>query len=113
MKKLAGIDHPAEITAGYNYDRKVYVVLEQGERYWQVAVIYKDKPALKPGQVFVKARAGYYDDQGNLWLQYGIESYYVPEGLGPVLEQSEALDVTVRVDRFGNAVIENVVDSKD
>ena len=48
-----------------------------------------------------------------LIVEYGIESYFVPEGRGHEIESSrwdgKEVDVEVVVDRFGNAVIRNLL----
>ena len=87
----------------------VYVVLEQGIKYWNAVSIHPGKPEPNPGQVIIKGRLVYYDEQRQEYhVTYGIESYYVPEGEGPVLERQASLDALVKVDRFGNAVLERV-----
>jgi uncharacterized membrane-anchored protein len=88
---------------------EVYVVLEKGTAYWQAVSINNNKPKLKDNQVYIKAKLQYYDDVKREYaLNYGIESYYVEESQGRQLEQHDYLNVTVRVDNFGNAVIEKV-----
>ncbi|MCL4440771.1 MAG: GDYXXLXY domain-containing protein, partial [Firmicutes bacterium] len=67
-----------------------------------------EKPDLGEGQVFIKGRVTYYNGREYM-MTYGIETYYVPEGEGVKLERGAGLDVLVRVDRFGNAVIEKLV----
>lgn len=98
---------------GNQYDKKVYVALEKGDKYWNAVGIYEERPDAGPNQVVLKARLLYYDQhQKEYRLQYGIESYYVPEGEGKRLENLRDLDVVVKVDRFGNSVIETVVPVK-
>ncbi|PJB76880.1 MAG: hypothetical protein CO095_02030 [Armatimonadetes bacterium CG_4_9_14_3_um_filter_58_7] len=42
-------------------------------------------------------------------VDYGIESYFVPEGRGKELESKRAgLTTEIAIDRFGHAVIRNV-----
>lgn len=89
--------------------KKVYVVLEEGDRYWKAVSINQVKPKPGENQVVIKGRINYYDeDQREYHVSYGLESYYVQEGEGIKLERQEALEVLVKVDRFGNAVIEKV-----
>lgn len=88
----------------------VYVVLEKGEKYWDAAGIYVDKPDLTSDQIFVKGKVNYFDDfKEQYHVSYGIESYYVEEGTGMGLQQAKTFDVQVRIDRFGNAVIEKII----
>lgn len=84
-------------------DKAVYVVLEQGEKYWNAVGVYFDKPQLTGNQVFIRGRLNYSN------IKFGIETYYVEEGKGREIEQKENMDVIVRVDRFGNAVIEMLI----
>lgn len=95
---------------GGNRQQDVYVVLEKEDKYWNAAGVYLDKPVLTGGQVFVKGKAGYFNDfKGKHHVSYGIESYYVEEGTGIGLQRTREFDVQVRIDRFGNAVIENII----
>ena len=84
-------------------DETVYVVLEKGEKYWDAVGVYIDKPQLNNNQVLMKGKLNY----GS--IQYGIETYYVEEGKGREIERKNNMDVMVRVDRFGNAVIERIL----
>jgi len=49
-----------------------------------------------------------------LAVEYGIESYFVPEGKGSELQREvgKTLDVKVAVDRFGNAAIKSLMPSE-
>lgn len=88
----------------------VYVVLEKGDKYWQAAGIFLDKPVLTGEQIFIKGSAGYYNElKGEYRVSYGIESYFVEEGTGIGPQQAKVFDAQVRIDRFGNAVIENII----
>ena len=88
----------------------VYVVLGKGEKYWNAAGIYVDKPDLTGSQVFIKGKVDYYDEfKKQYHVSYGIESYYVEEGTGMRLQQARAFDTQIRIDRFGNAVIEKII----
>lgn len=92
-----------------NQNQNVYVVLEKGEKYWNATGMYLDKPDLDSNQIFIKGELGYYDSRKNEYnITYGIESYYVEEGTGKSLQQAKVFDAQVRIDRFGNAVIEKV-----
>ena len=86
---------------------RVYVVLDIAEGYGTAAGIYKQKPV---DRLFIKgsverARAD------TVWLSYGIENYFVPEGQGRKIERLDAGRVSVKasVDNFGNAVIKAVL----
>lgn len=88
--------------------KTAYVVLAKGDKYWDALNISLQKPKPVSGQIYIKGKIQYYDG-GAYNITYGIEAYYVPEGEGIKLEQQASLDILVRVDRFGNAVIEKIV----
>ena len=49
---------------------------------------------------------------GKIFVRYGIESYFIPEGEGRELERpapGEEISILVAVDRFGNAGIKAVL----
>lgn len=88
----------------------VYVVLENNGRYWKAVSINQNKPELSGNQLFIKGRTVYYDQYQKAYhVTYGIEDYFVQEGEGPELERRESLDALVKIDRFGNAVLERII----
>lgn len=95
-------------------NKTLYVVLEKKDKYWSAVSIHGTKPQLNSNQVFIKARPVYYDNSNDEYrLSYGIETFYVPEGEGKKLQLQSNLDAVVKVDRFGNAVIENIISRKE
>lgn len=54
----------------------LWVVLEKHGAYHEAVRASLGEPALKPGQIAVRARRGY------AALRFGIERYYAPEGRG-------------------------------
>lgn len=93
-----------------NQPKDVYVVLEKGEKYWNAAGIYLDKPDLTSDQIFVKGEVGYFNDfKDEYHVSYGIESYFVEEGTGIGLQQAKVFDAQIKIDRFGSAVIEKII----
>lgn len=90
---------------------KVYVKLEPRERFWEAVAVKTKKPVSDNG-VYLKARVKYcYDEK--LELNYGIESYFVPEGEGKDIEKNmqgnkSSVEVEVLVDTSGNAIIKKV-----
>lgn len=92
------------------YNQDVFVVLEKGDPYWNAVAISVDKPGLAANQVMIKGKAlDYVGRSQGYRLNYGIDTYYVEEGKGKEIERLRNIDVLVRVDRFGNAVIEELV----
>ena len=117
---------PAELEGDDRFDREaIYVVLAQGERYWQAVSIHHERPTEVPtGQVVIKGRIQYIQEvtwnpatgkqelAKELNVHYGIENYFVPEGEGKALENpksGEKLEIQVAVDSLGNSGIKGVL----
>jgi uncharacterized membrane-anchored protein len=97
-----------------------YVVLvpsQADERQpWQAVAVFSrpptDEELAEYGRDALSLQASVVRHQGSLLdLEYGIESYFVPEGEGHVLEREagKGLRVEVKVDRRGRAVIQRVL----
>ena len=92
----------------------VYVVLEQGARYWEAVSVHRRRPDTGPGKPVIKGRVrdGTVPGIDRLTVDYGIENYFVPEGQGLELERvpvTGRLDLRIAIDRFGNAGIKEVL----
>lgn len=86
---------------------KVYVGLDIREKYAVATNIYSSPP--KDG-LYIKGTLK--DVSVNrLNIEYGIESYFVPEGEGKVIERQRGknVDVKVSIDKSGNSVIKAVL----
>ena len=85
-----------------------YVTLEQQGDIWQATGYQQTHPRFdpsnRPGQLFI---TGYADDSGR--LDFGIGTYFVPEGTGHIVERAGDVKVRVFVDREGDAVIDDVL----
>lgn len=79
----------------FTYNENAYAVLSKGEKFWYVKNVGHDKPALKEGEVCIRGRV-LTPSANRLSVSYGIESYFVPEGKGRVIER-EIRDVSVKV----------------
>ncbi|WLD94183.1 GDYXXLXY domain-containing protein [Alkalihalobacillus sp. AL-G] len=91
---------------------KVYVVLQKKDKYYDAIGIYPDKPDVDDGKVVLKGKAQY-EHAGTVFIDYGIERYYVEEGTGKSIEkQRELTDVVVRVAPWGQVAIEALVINK-
>ena len=80
----------------------VYVTLQEGEDTWtaeRYSITRGDA-----GNVFIKGRI----DRA-LHLGFGIDTYFVPEGTGHIIEDADDVQVIVSIDRDGNAVIKDVL----
>jgi uncharacterized membrane-anchored protein len=96
----------------FKEDDKVYVLLNiDDQKIGSLANIDKNKPS---EGVFIEGTVkSVYNNRLN--IEYGIESYFVPEGKGKEIERNLGKIYTkVAVDDFGNAVIKSLVlDGKD
>ena len=103
---------------------RIYVVLQQRERYWHPVSVHSDRPRQADGAVVIAGRVSRVDpfrtDPASdaaartavVHVRYGIEEYFVPEGEGRELERPAAgrrVDLRIAVDRFGNAGIQAVL----
>jgi len=95
----------------YGQGERVYIKLEPRERFWETRAVQTKKPVSDNG-LYLKARVKYCYDK-KLELNYGIESYFVPEGEGKVIEKNmsgskSSIEVEALVDTSGNAIIKKV-----
>lgn len=93
-------------SADFNKSDKVFVALIMQENFGVATAIYKNQP--KDG-LFIKGTVK--DVQGSMiTIEYGIESYFVPEGEGWEIQRQSGrgLEAKVAIDRFGNAVIQSI-----
>jgi uncharacterized membrane-anchored protein len=80
----------------------VYVTLIEGEEVWMAQDYLLSYPSGE--EVFIK---GTVDRPGS--LNFGIGTYFVPEGTGHIIERSRDVKVRASVDGRGNAVITEVL----
>jgi uncharacterized membrane-anchored protein len=88
---------------------KVYVILKKENGYGVASKIFMNSP--KDGELFLKGVVKNVRDK-RLSVEYGIESYFVPEGKGREIErirEGKKLEVKVSIDRFGNAAIRSLL----
>lgn len=86
---------------------KVYVKLDTKEKYAVATNIYSQPPS---EGLFIKGMLkDVYGSRVN--IEYGIESYFVPEEKGKDIERElgRNVDVRVAIDKFGNAVIKSLL----
>lgn len=120
---------PAE-DSYFESNDKIYLALELKDGYGVPKKVYKTPPE---NELYIKGTVKYvaYDSVedgdggmtpggiGSLTVDYGIESYFVPEGKGAEIEREQrigekGIDVKVAVDKYGNAVIKNLlIDGKE
>lgn len=115
----------------FYYDEPVYLTLELENGYGVPKEIYTTSPEDKL-YIKGKVKAVIYDwetdESSNLTeeatikelrVDYGIESYFVPEGRGMEIEKAQQtgktkVDAKVIIDKYGNAVIKSLlIDGKE
>ena len=86
-----------------NPGQEVYVYLEEGPEAWQAVrrVFRQDDSDKRP---FIKGTV-----DADREIDFGIGTYFVPEGSGHIIEQSNDIKVVVSVDNRGKAVIKDVL----
>lgn len=123
-------DVPAE-DAYFGYNDRIYLALTLEGGYGVPKKIYRSPP---DDELYIKgtvrdiiydwgeAEDGFISEEPHLKelrVEYGIESYFVPEGRGIEIESQqwtgrEKVNVKVVVDKYGNAVIKSLlIDGKE
>lgn len=96
-----------------NPGKDAFVQLEQKGRYWEAKKAYTF-PQNNMG-IFLKGRLKRQFVLSPVRVDYGIESYFVPEGKGKQIEEtirrrgSDKITVEVAVDKEGKAVIKQLL----
>jgi uncharacterized membrane-anchored protein len=107
----------------------VFVELAPGADVWKPVAVWSERPEPKPGNAVIRGRISHVlerapvtdtpdteeefpcPDCGTANVDYGIESYFVPEGEGRVLEDERNagnLTVDVALDEDGTAAIKQL-----
>jgi len=110
----------------FEYNDRIYLALALEDGYGVPKKIYRNPP---DDELFLKGTVKQLiydweeDEDGliaedplvkELGVEYGIESYFVPEGRGIEIERqqwtgAEGTDVKVVIDKYGNAVIKSLL----
>ncbi len=95
-------------TGNFMIGDDIYAVISKGEKFWSIKKIGNHKPALLSNEVCMKGRiTSSYGNQ--LSVEWGIESYFVPEGKGRDIERGIGnLTVKVAVDSNCRAIIKEL-----
>jgi uncharacterized membrane-anchored protein len=92
----------------FNYGDDIYAVLWKGEKFWNVRTVFHFKPSLQSNEVCMKGKVTN-QFNNNLIVNWGIESYFVPEGKGLEIEKDiRDVSVKVSVDRTCRALIKEL-----
>ena len=90
-------------TRQWHVDRVVFVALREERDVW-TAARYSGSSDVVAGEVFI---TGWIDRPGH--LDFGIDTYFLPEGTGRIVEGAQDVKVVVSVDRNGHAVIKDLL----
>jgi uncharacterized membrane-anchored protein len=81
----------------------VWVMLDKRDGGWRAVSYQLWKPETRTDQLFMKGTVGPGD-----WLDFGIDTYFVPEGTGMEIQTSMNVNVKVAIDHNGKAGIIDV-----
>jgi len=102
-RKLPGVK------AGFQKGDTIYVVLVKDERYWRAVSAHPNKLKLPQGQIAIRGEVRNAQSyRSDIWVSYGINTYFVPEGEGRKLErpqEGDVVDIEVAIDENGDAAI--------
>lgn len=108
LKSLPGWRTPPK-TLNSQSDVGIFVILQAPAetasarpRPWKPVAVSYNRPAVKPNQIALKGRMNNYS-----WVEYGLESYYIPES-----ERQEIDDTIRETQRKQPGVVEVKVDSQ-
>lgn len=93
----------------------VYVELQRGDDgYWHAVAVRNDRERSIDGTVLIKGNviaSRQFTQSRTKTVEYGIEDIFVPKGSGKDLPRgaSHAIAVKAKVDRFGNAVTQQLI----
>jgi uncharacterized membrane-anchored protein len=94
-------------TSEFKENEQVYIALNKIDGYGEASGIFKNKPT---EGLFIKGKVQR-SSTSRLFIEYGIESYFVPEGQGLKIERARAgsVDVKVAIDKNGNVGIKTLL----
>lgn len=101
--KISSLDRRAlGITETFRPGQVVYVGLEPRGKFWEAVSVGTQRPQ----GVYLRGRTEFSFGEDTVRVSYGVESYFVPEGSGRLVERTrDPLSVEVAVGRDGTAVI--------
>lgn len=90
----------------------IYVMLRQGEKFWEPVSVHREMPSHGPDTVVIRGEVQWSGGGDGINIRYGIENYFVPEGEGMALERpadGEEVTIMVAVDEAGASAIKAVL----
>lgn len=90
--------------AGFAVGDRIYVGLMQQGDVWDV----RSASQSPPDGLYIKGRVTEIRPD-SLDVEYGIESYFVPEGSGSIIENADDVKVRVAIDSSGNAAVKGLL----
>lgn len=108
--------NPEELPHDTNFSsgETIYAILSKKDKFWTIDSVSHRKPGPDENQVCMKGRvirgANSFDDR--ISVEWGIESYFVPEGSGRLIERqrdAENVSVIVSVDSTGSSVLKELL----
>ncbi len=79
--------HKLEGENSFDLWQKIFVAVEKRGEIWEATGLYSSWPQIIGDQIILAGRVKY--DAGNsVWIKYGIDSYFVPEGKGKEIEKA-------------------------
>jgi uncharacterized membrane-anchored protein len=103
---LAEVSHDTVFSPG----ETVYAILSKKEKFWTVDSVYHEKPLWGGDQVCMKGRVtGTYESR--IFVEWGIESYFIPEGKGSIIQDmgNAEVSVIVSVNSAGFSVLKELL----
>lgn len=108
--EIATLDLPALGVSGEEFKTNdtVFVSLVKQGKYWVARSVSRNRPG--DGSLFIKGTVTYYDSYSKkLNVNYGVDSYYVPQHQGKVIETARVfMEVEVSVDKRGESAISRI-----
>jgi uncharacterized membrane-anchored protein len=105
---ISRIDREKWRERSYQPGEQIYVTLRPRGRFWDAEQVSQTAPG--DSALFLRGKVTHAAGD-TLRVEYGIESYFVPEGTGHELERAagKGLAVEAAIDRAGRAAIQRVV----
>lgn len=86
----------------------IYAALSKKDSFWQVDSVSRSKPKLSSNQVCMKGKVTSASN-GVVLVEWGIGSYFVPEGKGRPIERERNLSVRISVDNLCRTIVKGLL----